>query len=161
MPDPIVKTPTAKSRILGGLSLIAVLVAASIGGVIGREGTKVAFSKVEEVNTFRVDKMREIIAKASAQIEGTMVDEYTRMDKVDFNGENRAVTYRHSMVNLTMDQISPDFASLIKATAQEKLGLPGSCVEERATRPMHPALPIVSGYHAGADQPHKPPNSSP
>jgi len=111
-------------KILGVLGFIVVLIAVGIGGKVGKEVGKSAFSSSKPTKQEVEDIIIEDFAKFASQYNKKlpmMIDKNTQLDKVTV-GSGARVVYHHSFPNYTSSDIDSNWISTnLKSQVKNKV----------------------------------------
>ncbi|WP_345848453.1 hypothetical protein [Shewanella algae] len=107
--------------------VLALLIAITVGGIIGKEFGKVAVSSTQEAE--KQAKINEVLNKAAQQINATtptMVDAETRLDKASL-GEDARLIYHYTLINVDPQNVEK---SWVKTALRDSI-LPSVCSNDK------------------------------
>ncbi|EOE6055771.1 hypothetical protein ACKJ8N_003579 [Vibrio cholerae] len=113
--------------ILKFFGVLVVLIAVSVGGIVGKEFGKAAVSSIEEAG--KQEKIIEALSKAAQKINATtpiMVDAETRLDKASLGGGVKLV-YHYTLINVVPQDVDE---SWVETTLRDSV-LPSVCSNEQ------------------------------
>ena len=89
--------PSTQSRVVGGLCLLSLLGGAVVGHFVAKEDAAAVVTATARADEYSIESM--YVVTSNAKVQGTMIDNITRFDAIDFDAAQRRITYRHSIID--------------------------------------------------------------